>query len=79
MAPSQSGKKLGLPENTRAVARYLEASPNALDRIRKAGHISGPALWAPALIQAAALLHERSRNGRSHGRSPVFHFERLLA
>lgn len=39
--------------NTTAVAGYLEVSPDALDRIRKAGHISGPVLWAP-VIQAAA-------------------------
>ncbi|MCK1688127.1 acyl-homoserine-lactone synthase [Bradyrhizobium sp. 145] len=39
--------------NTTAVAGYLEVSPDALDRIRKAGHISGPVLWAP-VIQTAA-------------------------
>ncbi|MBM7487769.1 N-acyl-L-homoserine lactone synthetase [Bradyrhizobium sp. USDA 3686] len=39
--------------NTTAIAGYLEVSPEALHRIRKAGHISGPVLWAP-VIQAAA-------------------------
>lgn len=39
--------------NTTAVAGYLEVSPDVLDRIRKARHISGPVLWAP-VIQAAA-------------------------
>ncbi|OSI74449.1 conjugal transfer protein TraI [Bradyrhizobium canariense] len=39
--------------NTTAIAGYLEVSPDALHRIRKAGHISGPVLWAP-VIQAAA-------------------------
>lgn len=39
--------------NTTAIAGYLEVSPDALDRIRKSGHISGPVLWAP-VIQAAA-------------------------
>lgn len=39
--------------NTKALAGYLEVSPNALNRSRKAGHISGPVLCA-ALIRAAA-------------------------
>lgn len=39
--------------STTAVAGYLEVSPDALDRIREAGHISGPVLWIP-VIQAAA-------------------------
>lgn len=39
--------------NTTAVAGYLEVSSDALDRIRKAGQISGPVLWAP-VIQVAA-------------------------
>lgn len=39
--------------NTTAVAGYLEVSPDALDRIRKAGQISGPVLWAP-VVQSAA-------------------------
>lgn len=39
--------------NTTAIAGYLEVSPEALQRIRKGGHISGPVLWAP-VIEAAA-------------------------
>ncbi|QQO23740.1 conjugal transfer protein TraI [Bradyrhizobium diazoefficiens] len=39
--------------NTTAVAGCLEVSPDVLDRIRQAGHISGPVLWTP-VIQAAA-------------------------
>lgn len=39
--------------NTPAIAGYQEVSPDALGRIRKSGHISGPVLWAP-VIQAAA-------------------------
>ncbi|WP_024520882.1 acyl-homoserine-lactone synthase [Bradyrhizobium sp. Tv2a-2] len=39
--------------NTMAVAGYLEVSTNALQRIRDAGRISGPALWAPVARFAA--------------------------
>ncbi|MDF0498663.1 acyl-homoserine-lactone synthase [Bradyrhizobium yuanmingense] len=38
--------------NTTAVAGYLEVSSDALERIRKAGHISGPVLWPPVLHTA---------------------------
>lgn len=49
-------RSIGKPRplgNTLAVAGYLEVSTDALERIRKSGHISGPVLWAP-VIQAAA-------------------------
>lgn len=39
--------------NTTAVAGYLEISADALERIRKAGRISGPVLWAPVIPTAA--------------------------
>lgn len=39
--------------NTSAVAGYLEVSTGALERIRQAGQISGPVLWAP-VVRAAA-------------------------
>lgn len=45
--------------NTTAVAGYLEVSPDALDRIRKAGHISGPALWAPVIRAADEVLEAK--------------------
>lgn len=38
--------------NTMAVAGYLEVSTDALDRIRKAGRISAPVLWAPVMRTA---------------------------
>lgn len=50
LRPIGKARSLG---NTTAVAGYLEVSPDALNRIRKAGHISGPVLWAP-VIRAAA-------------------------
>ncbi|MGY4183128.1 N-acyl-L-homoserine lactone synthetase [Bradyrhizobium sp. USDA 4518] len=49
-------RSIGKPRplgNTIALAGYLEVSTDALDRIRKAGRISGPVLWAP-VIRAAA-------------------------
>ncbi|WP_407169113.1 acyl-homoserine-lactone synthase [Bradyrhizobium sp. ORS 111] len=49
-------RSIGKPRplgNTIALAGYLEVSTDALERIRKAGRISGPVLWAP-VIQAAA-------------------------
>ncbi|MEY9981485.1 N-acyl-L-homoserine lactone synthetase [Bradyrhizobium yuanmingense] len=39
--------------NTLAIAGYLEVSTNALDRIREAGRIPGPVLWAPVIHVAA--------------------------
>lgn len=39
--------------NTVALAGYLEVSPDALVRIRSAGHITGPVLWAPVMGAAA--------------------------
>lgn len=39
--------------NTLAVAGYLEVSADALERIRKAGRILGPVLWAPVFRAAA--------------------------
>ncbi len=39
--------------NTMAVAGYLEVSTDALERIRSAGRISGPVLWAPVMRAAA--------------------------
>ncbi|MCS3765611.1 MULTISPECIES: acyl-homoserine-lactone synthase [Bradyrhizobium] len=50
LRPIGKARPLG---NTTAIAGYLEVSPDALHRIRKAGHISGPVLWAP-VIRAAA-------------------------
>lgn len=38
---------------TRAVAGYLEISKDCLARIRRAGGLSGPVLWAPVLRRAA--------------------------
>ncbi|MCK1335606.1 GNAT family N-acetyltransferase [Bradyrhizobium sp. 38] len=46
LRPIGKARPLG---NTKAIAGYLEVSPNALNRIRKAGHISGPVLWAPVI------------------------------
>jgi N-acyl-L-homoserine lactone synthetase len=39
--------------NTMAVAGYLQVSTDALERIRDAGRISGPVLWAPVTRAAA--------------------------
>lgn len=39
--------------NTMAIAGYLEVSTDALERIRKAGLLSGPVLWAPVMRMAA--------------------------
>ncbi|MET4121159.1 N-acyl-L-homoserine lactone synthetase [Bradyrhizobium sp. JR1.5] len=50
LRPIGKARPLG---KTLAMAGYLEVSTDALERIRKAGHISGPVLWAP-VIQAAA-------------------------
>lgn len=49
--PCGAGKARPLGDTT-AVVGYLEVSPDALDRIRKAGHISRPVLWAQ-VMQAA--------------------------
>ncbi|WP_050426491.1 acyl-homoserine-lactone synthase [Bradyrhizobium tropiciagri] len=49
-------RSIGMPRplgNTTALAGYLEVSTDALERIRKAGRMSGPVLWAP-VIRAAA-------------------------
>ncbi|WP_316397817.1 acyl-homoserine-lactone synthase [Bradyrhizobium sp. 33ap4] len=49
-------RSIGKPRplgNTIALAGYLEVSTEALERIREAGRISGPVLWAP-VIRAAA-------------------------
>ncbi|WP_025038506.1 acyl-homoserine-lactone synthase [Bradyrhizobium sp. DOA9] len=46
------GKSRALGSTT-AVAGYLEVPTDALERIRKAGRISGPVLWAPVLGAAA--------------------------
>ncbi|MET4236056.1 N-acyl-L-homoserine lactone synthetase [Bradyrhizobium sp. LA6.10] len=50
LRPIGKARPLG---NTTAIAGYLEVSTDALERIRQAGHISGPVLWAP-VIRAAA-------------------------
>ncbi|WP_456651418.1 MULTISPECIES: acyl-homoserine-lactone synthase [unclassified Bradyrhizobium] len=50
LRPIGKARPLG---NTKAIAGHLEVSPNALNRSRKAGHISGPVLCAP-VIRAAA-------------------------
>jgi acyl homoserine lactone synthase len=49
-------RPIGRPRSlgsTMAVAGYLEVSTDALERIRRAGRIPGPVLWAP-VMQAAA-------------------------
>ncbi|MGY3572980.1 acyl-homoserine-lactone synthase [Bradyrhizobium sp. USDA 4504] len=49
-------RSIGMPRtlgNTTALAGYLEISTDALERIRKAGRISGPVLWAPVVLAAA--------------------------
>ncbi len=49
-------RSIGMPRplgNTTALAGYLEVSTDALERIRRAGRISGPVLWAP-VVRAAA-------------------------
>lgn len=50
LRPIGKSRPLG---NTTAIAGYLEVSAAALERIRKAGRISGPVLWAPVLRAAA--------------------------
>lgn len=50
LRPIGKARPLG---NTTAIAGYLEVSTNVLERIRRAGRISGPVLWAP-VVQAAA-------------------------
>ncbi|MGY4362940.1 N-acyl-L-homoserine lactone synthetase [Bradyrhizobium sp. i1.3.6] len=49
-------RSIGKPRslgNTLAMAGYLEVSTDALERIRNAGRISGPVLWAPVMRAAA--------------------------
>lgn len=49
-------RSIGKPRplgNTMALAGYLEVSTDALERIRSAGRISGPVLWAPVMRAAA--------------------------
>ncbi|RXH41730.1 acyl-homoserine-lactone synthase [Bradyrhizobium zhanjiangense] len=50
LRPIGKARPLG---NTVAVAGYLKVSTDALERVRKAGRISGPVLWAP-VIRATA-------------------------
>ncbi|OSI73184.1 acyl-homoserine-lactone synthase [Bradyrhizobium canariense] len=50
LRPIGKARPLG---DTRAVAGYLEVSTDALARLRRAGLISGPVLWAPVLPMAA--------------------------
>ncbi|MET4260856.1 N-acyl-L-homoserine lactone synthetase [Bradyrhizobium sp. S3.12.5] len=50
LCPIGKSRPLG---NTTAVAGYLEVSTDALERIRRAGRISGPVLWAPVIGAAA--------------------------
>ncbi|MGL9623192.1 acyl-homoserine-lactone synthase [Bradyrhizobium sp. U531] len=50
LRPIGKARPLG---NTLAMAGYLEVSTDALQRIRKAGRISGPVLWAPVMRAAA--------------------------
>lgn len=50
LRPIGKPRRLG---NTLALAGYLEVSTNALERIRKSGRISGPALWAPVMRAVA--------------------------
>lgn len=38
---------------TLAVAGYLEISTEILAKVRNAGHLPGPVLWAPVLLVAA--------------------------
>jgi N-acyl-L-homoserine lactone synthetase len=49
-------RRIGKPHalgNTLAVAGYLEVSIESLARIRAAGGLQGPALWAPVALAAA--------------------------
>jgi len=49
-------RPIGKPQplgNTMAVAGYLEVSTCALERVRSAGGISGPVLWAPVMRAVA--------------------------
>ncbi|WFT97029.1 acyl-homoserine-lactone synthase [Bradyrhizobium barranii] len=50
LRPIGKARPLG---NTLAMAGYLEVSTDALERIRNAGRISGPVLWAPVMRAAA--------------------------
>lgn len=50
LRPIGKARPLG---NTMAIAGYLEVSTDALIRIRNAGRISGPVLWAPVMRTAA--------------------------
>jgi len=48
--------RLGSPQpigDTRAVAGYLEVSRDSLARLREAGALKRPVLWAPVDLQAA--------------------------
>ncbi len=49
-------RRLGQPRSfgrSRAVAGYLEVSPESLGRLRAAGRLKGPALWSPVVAEAA--------------------------
>lgn len=49
-------RRLSQPKSfgrSRAVAGYLEVSPDSLGRIRAAGQLKGPTLWSPVVAQAA--------------------------
>ncbi len=49
-------RRIGKPcniGNTFAVAGYLEISTEILAKVRRAGHLPGPVLWAPVLLVAA--------------------------
>lgn len=49
-------RRIGKPHafgNTLAVAGYLETSIESLERVRNAGGIQGPVLWAPVALAAA--------------------------
>ncbi|MET4072222.1 N-acyl-L-homoserine lactone synthetase [Bradyrhizobium sp. S3.2.6] len=50
LRPIGKARPLG---NTLAMAGYLEVSTDTLERIRNAGRISGPVLWAPVMRAAA--------------------------
>lgn len=55
-------RRIGEPRaigNTKAVAGYLEISPQALLSVRRAGGITRPVLWAPILPAASATEVER--------------------
>jgi acyl homoserine lactone synthase len=45
-------RRIGEPQmvgDTKAVAGYLDISPEALNSVRRSGRIAGPVLWAPVL------------------------------